>query len=252
MGSKFVVVLVLFFGVATAVAAPATSPAPDERRPNVLIIGASSLTGLGDLLHAMLESRGIAMNIEERGTQLDKLGEMLKSKPVWDYVIMDAWHFGRGRTDAPAFPDAVTDFVKRVRAYSPNCKIILFAWWLPSPSATNADVMQVFHRCVEAAKPNHIWVATTGPAFTEARLARPDLQIVRSKTDAHPGRHGSYLNACSLFAAITTQTPVGLPATLKLPGRNADYTIATSDAKYLQKLAWDVYQRELKNVKPAD
>ena len=82
--------------------------------------------------------------------------------------------------------------MKQVRAPSPDCKIILFPWWNPNgPEATNEGVMRVFHRCVEAAKRNDIWVATTGPAFMEARLERPDLRVTVSEQDAHPGIHGA-------------------------------------------------------------
>jgi hypothetical protein len=200
----------------------------------------------------MLESKAIAMNVEGKFFQLGAVNQMLSSREVWDYVVMDAWQFGRGRTDPPDFPRAVADFVKQVRAHSPSCKIILFPWWIPDgPKATNEGVMEVFHRCVEQAKPNDIWVATTGPAFMEARLERPDLHITVSKTDAHPGVHGAYINACSLFILIAGQSPAGLPATLRIPGREADSTIAPDDAKYLQELAWKVYQREIKNTKPA-
>jgi hypothetical protein len=165
---------------------------------------------------------------------------------------MDAWQFRRGRTDPPEFPDAVTAFVKQVRAHSPHCRIILFPWWIPrGPEATNEGVMKVFHRCVEAARQNDIWVATTGPAFMEARLERPDLRVTVSQEDAHPGIRGAYINACSLFAILTGENPVGLPATLKIPGRDKDLTITPDDAKYLQELAWKVYQREIKNTKPA-
>jgi hypothetical protein len=227
-------------------------------RPNLLIIGASSLTspvGLTQLVGAMLDSKGVQMNIEGRHPGAGPVSRMLSSKPVWDYVIMDAWHFGRGATDPPGFPKAVAAFVKPVRAHSPNCKIILFPWWIPDgPKATNEGVMEVFGRCVEEAKLNNIWVATTGPAFMEVRLARPDLRITQSKTDAHPGVHGAYINACSLYAVITGQSPVGLPATLSITatdGKKADFVIAPDDAKYLQEVAWKVYQREIKNTKPA-
>ena len=110
--------------------------------------------------------------------------------------------------------------------------------------------MKVFRHCALAARANRIWVATTGPAFTEARLARADLNITVSNEDAHPGVHGAYLNACSLYAILTGESPVGLPATLKIPGRKNDLTITAADAKYLQELAWKVYQRELKDTKP--
>jgi len=234
-------------------------------RPSVLIIGASSLTSpvaQTELVGAMLESKEIRMNIEGAFPVLDRVGKMLSSKPVWDYVIMDAWHLGRGSADGsqgnasvpPEFPKAVAEFVKQVRAHSPKCKIILFAWWIPrGPTATNEGVMEVFHRCVEQAKVNDIWVATTGPAFMEAFLERPDLHITKSKTDAHPGKHGAYINACSLFAIISGKTPVGLPATLRITatdGKKESFAITPGDAKYLQELAWKVYQREIKNTKP--
>jgi hypothetical protein len=236
-------------------------PAPDDgvgntsHRKNVLIIGASSLIsplGKPQLVGALLESKGAPMNVEGKFFGTEALDRMLSSRKVWDYVIMDAWQFRRGATDAPGFPDAVAAFVKQVRAHSPHCKIILFPWWIPrGPDATNEGVMKVFRRCALAAKQNDVWVATTGPAFMEARLARPDLQVTVSEKDAHPGTHGAYINACSLFAILTGESPVGLPATLKIRGRDKDLTIAPDDAKYLQELAWKVYQREIKNTKPA-
>jgi hypothetical protein len=187
---------------------------------------------------------------------------MLSSKKDWDYIIMDAWHLGRARFEEDPFrasvprdfPKAVAAFVKEVRVHSPKCKIILFPWWIPGgPKATNEGAMEVFRSCVDQAKVNNIWVATTGPAFMEARLQRPDLKITTSKTDAHPGKEGAYINACSLFAIITDKSPVGLPAMLKIAskdGKKEDFAIAPEDAKYLQELAWNVYQREIKNTKP--
>ena len=50
---------------------------------------------------------------------------------------------------------------------------------------------------------------------------------------------------------VTGESPVGLPASLKIPGREREFGIAADDAKYLQELAWKVYQRELKHAKPA-
>jgi hypothetical protein len=222
---------------------------------NVLIIGRSSLMSpprQDELVGALLESHQRPMKVEPGffGGAKD-LGGMLSQREVWDYVIMDAWQFTRGATGAPAFPDAVAAFGKQVRAHSPQCRIILFPWWIPSgPEATNEGVMKVFQSCVEAARQNDIWVATTGPAFMEARLARPDLRVTVSEQDAHPGIHGAYINACSLFAIVTGESPLGLPAILKIRGR-PDLNIAPEDAKYLQELAWKVYQRELKHTKPA-
>jgi hypothetical protein len=225
------------------------------REKNVLIIGASSLMSpprQDELVGALLKSNKTPMNVEPGYFGTKDLEKRWNSGKVWDYVVMDAWQLKRGSTDAPGFPDAVAAFVKKVRAHSPQCKIILFTWWLPGgPEATNEGVLKVFERCVAAARQHDIWVATTGPAFMAARLARPDLRVTVSKQDAHPGIHGAYINACSLFAILTGKSPVGLPATLKLPGRGKEFAIAPDDARYLQELAWKIYQREIKHTKPA-
>lgn len=234
-------------------------------RPNVLIIGASSLNypvALTQLVDAMLESKGVPMHVEGAWPYFDQVSEFLSSKPTWDYVVMDAWHLGRSSADGsegnasvpPDFPKAVAAFVNEVRAHSPKCKIILFPWWVPrGPTANNDGVMKAFRRCAEEARLNGIWVATTGPAFMEARTERPDLQITKSNTDAHPGADGAYLNACSLFAILADQTPVGLPATFKITeedGEKIEFAVTQDNAKYLQDFSWKVYQRELQNTKP--
>jgi hypothetical protein len=238
----------------------------DAQRPNVLIIGGSSLTypvELTRLLGAMLESNGIQMNVEGEYPRLDAVKEILGTTKKWDYLVIDAWHLGREPVEKdparasvpPGFPKAVSAFVKEVRAHSPECKIVLFPWWIPrGPKVTNEGAMEVFRSCVEQARANQLWVATTGPAFMEARLERPDLKITVSKTDAHPGKEGAYVNACSLYAIITDKSPVGLPATLGITspaGQKKNFALAPDDAKYLQELAWKVYQREIKNTKPA-
>jgi hypothetical protein len=90
----------------------------------------------------------------------------------------------------------------------------------------------------------------------EVRMARPELRETYSKTDARPGAHGAYINACSIPALITGESPVGLPATFRITadangGETVDSTIAPDDAKYLQEAALRVYQRESENTKPA-
>ena len=226
----------------------------DEKSPrtkNVIIIGRSSLRPpLAQHLDVLLASNKTPMTVVEGAYGAKNLDQMMGSAKTWDYVVMDAWQFQRGEAGTPEFNAAVTDFVKQVRERSPQSKIILFTWWIPSgKDATNEGVMKVFHGCVEAARKTDIWVATTGPAFMEARLARPDLRVTVSRDDAHPGIHGAYLNACSLFTILTGKSPVGLPATLKKPAK--DSTIARDDAKYLQELAWKIYERELTHTKPS-
>lgn len=248
-GSILPVLSILFALIGTG---PARALEKSSQETRVLIIGASSLDSpLTELVVALLESNRTPMKVERGHFGPRDLERTLSPGKVWDYVIMDAWQLTRGSTESPKFPDATNAFVKLIHDHSPKCRIILFPWWLPENTATNADVMQVFGRCVEAAKPNDIWVATTGPAFMEARLARPDLRITVGRHDAHPGTHGVYINACSLFVILTGKSPAGLPSTFKLRGQANEYAIAEDEATYLQELAWKVYQRELKQTRPA-
>lgn len=125
----FVATLPALAVLADAVPSLAEDIAP---RPNLLILGANSLTGLPKPLGAMLECRGIHMNIALGSPKLDAVSQALSLKPAWDYLIMDAWHFGRGRTDPPDFSKAVAAFVREVRTHSPHCKII----WPYTPSTS--------------------------------------------------------------------------------------------------------------------
>jgi len=190
-----------------------------------------------------------------------KFTAKLKSRPRWDFVVIDTY----GSPAAPDFPEAVAGFVKDIRAHSPNCNIILYSVW-PGKKGTKEQAQEIFQRCIEQAKQHSIWVATTGPALFEASVERPDLKLHRSDTDGHPGMHGGYINACSLFALLTGQSPVGLPskftvgATYDFPpksqaerpkqGEKVDYSLSESDARFLQEVAWKVYQREIRNTKP--
>src|SRR5687767_15443815 len=89
---------------------PAGPLSADEKtapEKNLIIIGRSSLRPpLAQHLGALLESHKTPMNVEEGPFGAKTLDQMLSSRKVWDFVIMDAWQFKRGGTDAPGFPDA--------------------------------------------------------------------------------------------------------------------------------------------------
>ena len=77
-------------------------------------------------------------------------------------------------------------------------------------------------------------------------------RIFNSEGDPHPDLHGSYLIACLLFAAITDESPLGLPSKLdialihypNLPRlrRVEPFAIEAAAAEFLQQLAWEAYR----------
>jgi hypothetical protein len=63
----------------------------------------------------------------------------------------------------------------------------------------------------------------------------------------HPGKKGSYIYGCALYAVLTGKTPVGL--TNRLPKQPED-TVTVEEAKKFQEAAWKVYQETHGSGKP--
>jgi ubiquinone/menaquinone biosynthesis C-methylase UbiE len=87
---------------------------------------------------------------------------------------------------------------------------------------------------VPVAAAGKAWLSFWGDKSTaEQRLDLYD------KDKAHPGKKGSYIYACSLYAALTGKSPVGL--TSLLPNQPAE-TISPMEAKQFQEAAWRMHQ----------
>lgn len=87
------------------------------------------------------------------------------------------------------------------------------------------------------------WLDYWGKTPTEEqRLALYD------KDKAHPGKKGSYIYACTLYAALTGQSPVGL--THRIPKQPED-TITTAEAKTFQEAASRKHQEINGKASPA-
>jgi hypothetical protein len=87
---------------------------------------------------------------------------------------------------------------------------------------------------VPVAAAGKAWLTYWGDMPTvEQRLALYDPD------KAHPGKNGSYIYACTLYAVLTGQTPVGL--TNRIPKQPAD-TVTEAEAKRFQEAAWKVHQ----------
>lgn len=78
------------------------------------------------------------------------------------------------------------------------------------------------------------WLDYWGKTPTEdARLA------LYAPDKAHPGKKGSYLYACTIYAVVTGKSPVGL--THRIPKQPED-TVTAEEAKRFQEAAWRVHQ----------
>ena len=88
----------------------------------------------------------------------------------------------------------------------------------------------------------HVPVAAAGKAWLSYWGDNPTVEQRLALYDAdkaHPGKKGSYIYACTLYAALTEHSPVGL--THRIPKQPAN-TVTEEEAKLFQKAAWRVHQ----------
>jgi len=63
----------------------------------------------------------------------------------------------------------------------------------------------------ELARKHGVPVAPCRSAWKRIRQGRPDLELHNLPDQTHPGTLGKYVNLCCFYAALTGQSPVGLP-----------------------------------------
>jgi hypothetical protein len=132
----------------------------------------------------------------------------------------------------PKLKSAFTEFTKKdsdiVRAH--GAKPIFFMSWAyadkPEMTAPLAEAYTV------AGNANNALVIPAGLAFARAREKQPELNLY-APDKRHPSLAGTYLAACTTFAALTGRSPVG---NSYLAG------VDEPTAKFLQQTAWDTVQ----------
>jgi len=137
-----------------------------------------------------------------------------------------------------------------------------------------------------AARRNRVtYFAPCSSAWVRVRRERPELELQNPPDKAHPGTLGAYLNLCCFYATFTGRAPASVPRELKIwPHLNDqekaefsarskqvdfdDYDRALSGwmkkflvaarsieiepetAAYLQRVAWEEYQRFQNELRP--
>jgi hypothetical protein len=83
-----------------------------------------------------------------------------------------------------------------------------------------------------AGNANNALVIPAGLAFARARRQQPELNLY-APDKRHPSLAGTYLAACTSFAALTGRSPVG---------NSYHATIDEPTARFLQTVAWETVQ----------
>jgi hypothetical protein len=210
----------LLLALALAPSAQTIAGEPDK----VLFVG-NSFTYYNNSLHnhydALVESANGLLDARIMTISGGHLPEHVAGLPSlvasddWDVVVLQGYSKGPISDDtAGAFRKAATQLVRVIR--DNDAKPVFFMTWAyidePEMTALLDDAYTSIGKKLDAQ------VVPVGLAFERAIQLRPDLKL-RIADRKHPTLAGTYLAACTFYAALHRQNPQGL--------------------SYLQRVAWD-------------
>ena len=147
----------------------------------------------------------------------------------WDVVVMQGYSNGPITAGyAQPFRQSAREFAADIRADGGE-PVFFMTWaYTGKPEMTQ----QLDDAYTSIGKELDALVVPVGRAFASALAQRPDLPLVVPDLK-HPTLAGTYLAACTFYAALHGETPVG-----------GTYTAGLSDkdASFLQQVAWDSWQ----------
>lgn len=234
------VVLLALLGLsAAAISAEARRDGPPAK---VLFVG-NSFTYYNNSLHKHYRQLVWASGIHTKETARARIKtisgarlpehaggfERVMSAEDWDVVVMQGHSLGPISEDtAEPFRQAAREFAAFAREQ--DTRPVFFMTWAytdrPEMTALLDKAYTDIGRELDAE------VVPVGLAFATVTEDRPDIAL-RIPDKSHPSRAGTYLAACTFFAALYRQSPEGLDYDAGL-----DKEVAT----YLQQVAWETVQ----------
>ncbi len=142
-------------------------------------------------------------------------------------------------SQCPIHPQLKNVFAEYAKKHSDTvrkhgAKPVFFMSWAyaDKPEMTN----ELAEAYTQAANANGAYVIPTGLAFARSIAKKPELNLY-APDKRHPSLAGTYLSACTVYAALFRKSPAGLKYWAGL-----DEATAT----HLQNVAWDTVQDYLK------
>jgi hypothetical protein len=145
----------------------------------------------------------------------------------WDVVIMQGHSLGPiGEATAEPFQKAAREYSTIIRAHGAQ-PVFFMTWAYTDKPEMTAELDAAYS---EIGSELGAQVVPVGLAFAAVTDDRPDLEL-RIADARHPTLAGTYLAACTFYAALYGLSPEGLEYSAGLD---------ESDARYLQRMAWTV------------
>ncbi len=236
--ARMLLLLALVGGTSAVVAEETAEELPDK----VLFVG-NSFTYYNNSLHKhyrqLIWASGIHTTETSRARIMTISGghlpehsggfEHVLGTDAWDVVVM------QGHSLGPISEDTAEPFRKASRKFAAiarnhGTRPVFFMTWAytgkPEMTAQLDKAYSAIGRELDAE------VVPVGLAFATVTAERPDLPL-RIADARHPSLAGTYLAACTFFAALYGQSPEGLAY---------DAGLGEETAMYLQRVAWKTVQ----------
>jgi len=137
---------------------------------------------------------------------------------------------GLSKKDRKAFAKIAKEHIKRIKANGSEAALYMIHAYVEPHQSFDADLIRVIEKMyVTAGNKNQTLVIPVGLAFENAYEQQPDITL-HHLDGTHPALLGTYLAACTVFASVFNESPVGL---------NYDYNglVNPSDKLFLQEIA---------------
>jgi len=149
----------------------------------------------------------------------------IMSAEDWDIVVM------QGHSRGPISEGTAEPFKKAARKFARiarkrGTRPVFFMTWAYTDKPEMTALLDKAY--TDIGRELDAQVVPVGLAFATVTVERPDIPV-RTEDGRHPSLTGSYLAACTFFAALYNQSPEGLPY---------DAGLGEETTAYLQQVAW--------------
>ena len=137
---------------------------------------------------------------------------------------------GLSKKDRKAFAKIAKEHIKRIKATGSEAALYMIHAYVEPHQDFDPNLIRVIEKMyVTAGNKNQTLVIPVGLAFENAYEQQPDITL-HHLDGTHPALLGTYLAACTVFASVFNESPVGL---------NYDYNglVDPSDKLFLQEIA---------------
>lgn len=226
---------------------------------NVLFVGNSytHMHRMPMIFERIAQTRGVKLNVEmsaksshtfKMHSEREELFDKIKSKK-WDYIVLQG--FSRELSEAPEYIDTASvpyigAILDSIYANHSCTNVLLYMTWGYKTGFDEREEINTNESMSDSVRVGYEYISDlfglpmvpVGPVWKDFRESDESIELY-DKDSMHPSFHGSYLIACSFYAAIFKS----------LPKTSFTGKIPEDEAKRLQVSAYDYVINHLDTFK---